>query len=243
MPYKPLISIITVCYNADRTIERTIESVLGQSYNNIEYIIIDGNSSDGTVEIIKNYEKRIAYWVSEKDEGIYYAINKGLTMAHGEYIGILNSDDWYELNAIETIVEYLSNNRNIEIIDGVMRTYKDDLPQLLIGNYFENMERGMPPHPTCFVKNAVYERLGMYDIRYKSAADYEFLLRCKINGIKFLCIPHVLANFSMGGISSSLVSVIETTKINREYGFISQPYMRLLLLLYYLRDIFRKLQS
>lgn len=236
----PLVTIITVSYNSVDSIERTIKSVITQSYKNIEYIIIDGASSDGTVDIIRKYGSHIAYWVSENDNGIYFAMNKGIRQSHGEYIGIINSDDWYEPDALQNVVNCFNENRDIDVVDGIVRVFNGNLPQFLKGNYFENLAFEMPPHPTCFIKREIYLKLGLYDETYKSAADYDFLLRCKLKGAKFLCLPHILANFQLGGMSSSLTSVTETVRIEKKYGFISIGKEILLLVAYHLRNLFRK---
>ena len=110
MNNSPLISIITVVYNGSKTLKQTIDSVLSQNYKNIEYIVIDGGSNDGTLDIIKKYESHINYWISEPDKGLYDAMNKGISAAKGVLIGMINSDDWYELNAVELIVKaYIEN--------------------------------------------------------------------------------------------------------------------------------------
>lgn len=106
----PLISIITVVYNGEKYLEQTIQSVINQTYKNIEYIVIDGGSTDGTLDIIKKYEEHISYWVSESDKGLYDAMNKGIGVAKGELIGMINSDDWYELEAVEIMAEAYKNN-------------------------------------------------------------------------------------------------------------------------------------
>lgn len=111
------VSIITVVYNGAGTIEQTIKSVLGQTYKNIEYIIIDGASTDGTQQIVEKYVDKIAYYVSEKDEGLYYAMNKGIGKATGEIIGIINSDDWYDINAVKNIVGLFSK-KDAEVVYG-----------------------------------------------------------------------------------------------------------------------------
>ena len=121
MSRAPLISVITVSYNAVTTIEQTILSVINQTYSNIEYIIIDGGSTDGTVDIIRKYADRIAYWVSEPDKGIYDAMNKGTKKANGEYIAFLNSDDWYELDAVSIIAQF-ADGKN-DLISGIIKIY------------------------------------------------------------------------------------------------------------------------
>ena len=121
------VSIITVCYNSDKTVRRTFESVLHQSYTEFEYIVVDGLSTDRTVEIIKEYEPLFQgrmCWISEKDNGIYDAMNKGIRMAQGELIGIINSDDYYELNAVECMVNAMTEEK-YQILYGAMRTWKD----------------------------------------------------------------------------------------------------------------------
>ena len=120
-----LISVITVSYNAVSTIEQTILSVINQTYSNIEYIIIDGGSTDGTIDIIRRYEDKIAYWVSEPDRGIYDAMNKGASKANGEYIAFLNSDDWYELDAVSIIAQFADGKT--DLISGIIKLYKNNI--------------------------------------------------------------------------------------------------------------------
>ena len=113
---KNYISIITVVLNAEKTIEKTIKSVISQSYKNFELIIIDGGSTDGTIDVIRKYNNKISYWISEKDKGIYYAMNKGIKKSSGNIIGILNSDDYYLKNALKTVNEYFNKHKNIEFL-------------------------------------------------------------------------------------------------------------------------------
>jgi glycosyltransferase involved in cell wall biosynthesis len=215
MSQQPLISIITVVYNGASTLEQTMLSVINQTYKNIEYIIIDGGSTDGTVDIIKKYEKHLAYWVSEPDKGIYDAMNKGIRKATGELIGIINSDDWYELDAVEKIVSYYSDSHTI--IYGLLRYYYSN------GEYYiSTVSSGMIdygymlPHPTCFVPIKLYKNIGMFDIKYKSCADLDFIFKMKLNGVKFILVEKIIANFRTGGYSTNSKSIIENIKYRRE---------------------------
>lgn len=218
-----LVSIITVSYNSSKTIERTIESVLNQGYKNIEYIIIDGKSKDSTLEIIKKFEEKfksegINYkFISEKDNGIYDAMNKGISFCKGELIGIINSDDWYELDAVENIVsEY--KNKKFDVIFGDMKVISPKklfIKKAKNSNYFTT--RGWT-HPTMFVKNEVYSKerylcKNIYD-------DLDFILRIKKKKYKVEVIHKVISNFTFGGISTNknLKRVFEDIKMrNRIY--------------------------
>jgi len=229
----PLISIITVVYNAVNSLECTIQSVLGQSYPNIEYLIIDGGSTDGSVEIIKKYSNKLTYWVSEKDHGIYDAMNKGLKLAKGELIGIINSDDWYELDAVEQIVKSYKKNCDTEVFHGLLRFVDHNGNfKSIAGHDISFINTGMIEHPTCFVKSALYQKLGYFDNRYRAAADYDFMNRAVSNKVKFSFINHIIANFSEGGITSSETSAQEELKIKYKYGHISRSkFLRWLLIL------------
>lgn len=197
------VSIITAVRNGSRTIEQTIQSVLNQTYKNIEYIIIDGGSTDGTQEIIKRYEKFLAYYVSEPDDGLYYAMNKGIRQAKGDIIGIINSDDWYERDAVEKIVEAFCKE-DAGVVHGNMNMVgRDDEKWLLkAGSAEELWYDGMAVfHPTAFVKRSLYEQYGMFDTEYKFSADYELMLRLYSNDVKFISLNNIIANFRMGGFS------------------------------------------
>jgi len=207
----PLISIITVTYNAADYLAQTIESVLAQTHPNIEYIIIDGGSIDGTVDIIRNYESQITNtlkhfkFVREKDNGIYDAMNKGIRMAQGELIGIVNASDYYEPNTVERVVDAYLQNNDVGIFHGNMNMLNED------GSFFklkkpninlEELYQGMSIyHPTFFVAKSVYEKYGLFDLQYKIAADFDFALRCNSAGVKFFYIDSVISNFRKGGVS------------------------------------------
>lgn len=196
------VSIITVSLNSANTIEQTILSVLNQSYQNIEYIIVDGMSMDGTVEIIQKYEDRWDCFIHEKDEGLYDAMNKGIAHASGDIVGIINSDDWYEENAVEKVVECFRET-DAEVAYGRMRVLKNEevigiSPQeemrLIWTNGF--------PHPAVFVKRSIYKEYGCYDTDYRIVADYDLGLRLYTAGVRFGYIDAILANFRRGGLSS-----------------------------------------
>jgi len=197
----PLITVITVVYNGEKYLEETIQSVLNQTYDNVEYIIIDGGSTDGTLDIIKKYEHAIDYWVSEKDKGIYDAMNKGIMLSKGQLIGIINSDDFYNIDTIEKVVQKIVNKK-IDIIYGNI---------ILVDRAKKFIEKrkakdwklffGMSlNHPAVFVSKELY-KMKMYNITYKMAADYEFLLFMKTKNKTFFYLNDILAYMRDGGVS------------------------------------------
>lgn len=198
------ISIITVVYNAAGTIERTIKSVIDQSYKNIEYIIIDGGSTDGTLDIIARYHSKLAYFVSEPDKGIYDAMNKGIKKASGDTIGLLNADDWYEPGALEVIArEY--KNTSAHIIAGKTFLISKEGEKILCEHRpLSKMWEGlMSFHQAIFISKEAYSMYGLYDTQYKIVADHDLILRMYHGGCKVVMIDDVLVNFSSTGISST----------------------------------------
>ncbi len=205
------ISIITVVYNGDKTIRDTIESVLCQTYNDVEYIIIDGNSSDSTLEIVRSYGSRIAQVLSEPDQGIYDAMNKGIKIATGDVIGLLNADDVYA-NA-EVLAEVARRFADIET-DGVygdlLYVDQNDLGKVRrtwkAGPYRTgDFLRGwMPPHPTLFLTKKCYEIYGHFRLDMNSAADYELMLRMiHKNEVKLSYVQKTFVLMRLGGVSNS----------------------------------------
>lgn len=203
-----LVSIITVCYNSENTIRKAIESVLAQTYPEIEYMIVDGQSRDGTLAIAKSYEeafreKGYQYRIiSEKDNGIYDAMNKGIRMASGELIGMINSDDWYEPIAVQTAAEAYQNEQydlfyadvNLISEDGraaVKHSRLDRFPSTRNWN-----------HPTTFIPKKVYEEVGLYRCQ-ATCDDWDLILRIRGAGKKVVTRNVVLANFRFGGVSNS----------------------------------------
>ncbi|MHB8174029.1 MAG: glycosyltransferase family 2 protein [Nitrospirota bacterium] len=208
-----MLSIITVSYNSASTIEDAIKSVLRQTYKNLEYIVVDGGSTDGSVDIIKKYGNKISKWVSGKDGGIYDAMNKGLDMADGDVIGFLNADDFYAGNSVLIRVATAIEKTNADSCYGDL-LYVDPVNTAVVKRYWKSGEYApglfyqgwMPPHPTFFVRRAVYERCGHFNLALGSAADYELMLRFLLKyGISTHYIPDVLVKMRSGGISNASV--------------------------------------
>ena len=210
MEYPPLVSIITVCYNSEKYIRDTIESVLNQTYPNIEYIVIDGESTDSTLEIVKEYEPKFEgrmRWISESDEGIYDAMNKGIKMAQGDIIGILNSDDWYEQDAVKAVVEQFDLDPQVDFVHGEMARYDNQGKLESIygkkSDWFSFIDQAPFNHPTCFSKKEVYQKVGLFDTRFDTAADYDFMLKVRQSErVKAKFLPKILTNFRKVGITS-----------------------------------------
>lgn len=229
----PLISVITVCYNSEKTIERTIQSVLTQSYTNYEYIIIDGNSTDATLDIINKYSELFGEQlriISENDEGLYDAMNKGINLSKGEIIGIVNSDDYYEKNTLEIVAKAFDIKNGIyQLLYGFTRIVRDDTWYRIAISNHEYMLEQIISHPACFVTKQLYDYLGGYDLNYKIAADQDFFYRVfyeNINkkNIYFQPIYSVLSNYTSNGISSRGLPQmdLETLKIRNKWGGIKR---------------------
>ena len=236
----PLVSIITVVFNGERYLEQTILSVINQKYRNFEYIIIDGLSSDKTRDIIRKYENKIDYWISESDAGIYDAMNKGIALSNGELIGIINSDDWYEEVAVAEVVEKYKCNLDINIFHGLHRLWDDRGVLGVIGHTDLFLNNGMISHPSCFIKRSIYEKYGNYSCEYKIVSDYELMLRFKSKEVSFMFIEKILANFRNNGISfrSKRQLIFETMQIQKKYALISVFQLHLYKVGYYFRSVF-----
>ena len=204
------ISIITVSYNSEETIVDTIESVLQQSHPNIEYIIIDGGSSDSTLDVIKKYEplfKGRMRWVSEKDNGQYDAINKGINMASGDIIGILNADDFFiDKYVIEDIVKIVKKAKADAVYADLVYVNKVDVNKLVrtfVTKKLRFRSGWTPPHPTVYVRRGIYDRLGIYNTEYKIAADYDMLYRLfEESDITSAYLNRVIIKMRLRGIST-----------------------------------------
>ena len=206
------ISIITITYNSEKTVEDTIRSVVDQDFPDIEYIIVDGRSTDRTVDIINRYAARIDKFVSEKDKGLYDALNKGIALATGEVVGMLHSDDVYaDNNVISRVAQAFAKDPSTDAVyadlvfvdrndtSKVLRTWK-------AGEYEKDafVKGGMPPHPTFFLKRSAYERHGGFNLDLKLSADYELMLRMiHKHGLTIKYLPETIVMMRMGGISNT----------------------------------------
>ncbi len=244
---KPLVSIVTVVFNGEEFLEETIQSVINQSYNNIEYIIIDGGSTDNTVEIIKKYENRISHWISEKDSGIYDAMNKGILQSSGDVIGIINSGDSYNLNTIQLVVDsyktYGSDFFYFGNVNLINNNKKSKEVRSVNTNSFFFMRSGMSiPHPAVFVPSKVYKKCGLFRLNYSIVSDYDFLYRLtKVCNIKYIYLNKILANFKDGGISSNVKKVVFEShymRINNGMPYIESGIYLLKALLFYYISVF-----
>ncbi len=216
------VSVITVSYNSIRTISDTIKSVLSQTYPNIEYIIIDGTSTDGTIELIKSFGEKISIFKSEPDNGIYDAINKGIRFSSGDIVGILNSDDfYYDNHVIEKVAEAFRENK-IDAVFGDAQ-FVDPIKTSKIIRYYssKNFHTGkfrfgyMPAHPTFYVKRELFEKYGYYKANYKIAADFELLVRfLYINHVKYKYLEIPFLSMRRGGVSNK--SIYSNYIINKE---------------------------
>jgi glycosyltransferase involved in cell wall biosynthesis len=203
---QPLVSVVTVVRNGEAHLEEAIRSVLDQEYGNIEYIVVDGASTDGTLEIVRRYDDRIDYWVSEPDEGIYDAMNKGIALANGDLIGLLNADDVYLEGSVSRIVEAALAHPGAGVFHGNMNLLRQNgieelrRPRLVKGEYRPYL---MPVnHPTVFVRSRCYAECGSFDTSYRTAADFDLMLRflydCRVG---FHHLDLTLARMREGGES------------------------------------------
>lgn len=221
---RPPVSVITVVFNDAKHLRRAIESVLGQSYRPIEYIVVDGGSTDGTVEILRELDARLDYWVSEPDRGIYDAMNKGISCATGEIIGILNSDDWFEPEAVRRSVDALQASGagysygSAWMVDaaGARVGVARPVPS---GQFAGRVTAETPlPHPTMFVRRAVYDRCGRFDGSLKLAGDFELIARFHRLGVKGVEVPATLVNFQLGGASNDPLILREMREVALRSG-------------------------
>ena len=221
----PKISIITPCLNSEATLERAIQHLIAQNYPNLEYIIIDGNSKDGTIEIIKKYQQHIHIWVSEPDSGTSEAINKGIARANGDIVGFLLSDDVYEANALNTIAKAFQQQPQVNIFYGDINYIGPFRPPFIAHakptiakgpfssiSILVGYQSGIIYLPACFFKKSCFDQYGSFDLSYQITNDYELFLRFASKGLKYWYVNAVLATMHWGGMSSKI-----TTKMGVEF--------------------------
>ena len=237
------VSIITVSFNSAKTIADTIESVLSQDFPEIEYIIVDGNSSDDTVQIIRQYENRISKWITEKDQGMYDAMNKGIAMATGDVIGILNSDDVYMNNHVISDLMALLEKQKAQVVfaDLILVDQNNDNKVL---RYYDSSHfhpdkfrwGWMPAHPTVFVRRELYQAVGTFSTTYQIAADYEMLIRIlAIQKAPYAYFPKPVVRMRSGGASTADISrnwilnkeIVRACKENGIYSNIAMLLLKL----------------
>ena len=223
---EPRVSIATVVRNAARTLERTIESVLAQTFRSLEYVIIDGASSDGTTDLIRRHQDRIAYWVSEPDRGISDAFNKGVAATRGAYVGLLNGDDWMPPGQVQIAVAALERSGAAFAFGDVLYHDLDGRPTHLVRgdpDYAARIAYRMPDvhHPTMLVRRSVYDAVGLFDPAYAIAMDYDWLQRAHRAGFRGVYVPGLVAHMSLAGASDRrhLAALGEVRTIAVTYGY------------------------
>ncbi len=216
------ISIITVCFNSEKTILDTINSVNRQSYKNLEHIFIDGGSTDGTLSLINTYSRREPELVSERDRGIYDAMNKGLNKASGEIIAFLNSDDIYANENVIKKIAYEMHNNNLDCLAGDVYLVKSsDISKIIRRSSSKRFSVNriaygwMPSQPALFFKKSVYDEIGFFSSNYRIAGDFEFVARAFLaKDIKYKYIPDILVHMRLGGVSTG--GLFNTLLLNKE---------------------------
>jgi glycosyltransferase involved in cell wall biosynthesis len=219
-PEGPLVSVITAVFNGGGTIRGCIESVLSQDYPHIEHIVIDGGSTDGTIDVLREYENRIALWRSEPDHGVYDAWNKGLQMAHGEWIAFLGADDTFLPGAVRAYMELARQNFDAELLSSVVRREYTGGYTRLVGERWQwprFLKFMCTAHPGSMHKTSLFKKYGFYDTSYKIVADYELLLRAK-SELKAAFMSTTTVAMKAGGVSDSFRALLEASRATVETG-------------------------
>ena len=206
------ISIVTAVRNNHRTIEGVLASVAGQRGAEVEHIVMDGGSTDGTLEILERHRGQIASLASGLDSGLYDALNKGIARSSGEVIGLLNGDDMYAHDQVLARVTAAFADPQVDAVYGDLTYVRYDAPEQVVRHWRSGVFKPsrlrwgwMPPHPTLFVRSALHERVGGYDLRYRIAADYDYMLRLLRGGARCRYLPEVLVRMRTGGVSNGSV--------------------------------------
>ena len=229
------ISVVTICLNSETTIENTIKSVINQSHEDVEYVIIDGGSTDNTINLIEKYKEKISIIKSEPDEGIYGAINKGISLASGKIISILHSNDiFYDTETLKNVSKFFEKNTDLKILLGDV-VFKKSFNEKKITRYYPSnffkpwmLRFGFsPPHPTSFITRQTYDNVGLYDVSFKIAGDFEFFIRCFLKKkISYEITNQCYVIMSIGGLSGknlmsyyrSTLEILKSLKKNKIYS-------------------------
>ncbi|WP_282124757.1 glycosyltransferase family 2 protein [Algibacter mikhailovii] len=213
-------SIITATYNSIKTLPHVLQSIMSQKFDHIEWIVIDGGSTDGTIDFIKQHQDNISRWTSEDDAGIYDALNKGIRYATGDIIGFLHSDDIFASSNVLNAMATVFNDTKVDGVYGDLQYVNQGNTKII--RHWEScdfqpklLKRGwMPPHPTLFLRKAIYQKYGHFDLSYSIAADYDFMLRIlKDESLTFDYLPEVITKMRFGGASNkSIKNIIQKTK-------------------------------
>jgi glycosyltransferase involved in cell wall biosynthesis len=232
---RPVFSIITVTFNAEKHLAQALDSILTQNYPNVELIVVDGGSTDQTLSIIRERETKISYWISEPDKGIYDAMNKGIALATGDFIGFKNADDWYEAGAFLKLEEAIQRVDS-EVYYGNSLSVIQENPLKVAPFYTSHQSLGSTPgidHRCSFVKTGWHKRIP-FDLKYKLAADLDVFFRLKKEGARFHHISNFLAYKRFGGASDGTQILKETLEINTRYqGFAKAIWINFLVHLRY----------
>lgn len=217
---KPLISVVTVVYNGEKYLEQTIKSVLNQDYDNVEYIVIDGGSTDKTLDIIKKYDHAIDYWVSEPDSGIYNAMNKGISLCTGDYVAFLNADDWYVDGIVHSVFLALKDG-DVDYVFGNVNILRGVNESRIFYPRLSEYKFKMPlPHPSLFIRKKFLTLLG-FNESYKAIADYDFILKIIRMDLSSRYMDRVFVNFRAGGVSSMPHEVEQFRLAYEHFGLIT----------------------
>ena len=223
---KGLVTVITVAFNSAETISRTIDSITAQTYPRVEYIVVDGGSVDGTVEVLRSREPDIDLWLSERDRGISDAFNKGIALATGEFISLVNSDDWMDPDHLARAVACLQETGADFAFGNLMVHGAGDAPQYVIDgdpHYARRIRHSMPAlsHPSVVCRREVYERHGLFDREFRIAMDYEWLLRGYKSGVRGHYVPEITSHMGGGGVSdlSGHIGLREVRDVSIRHGY------------------------
>ena len=232
MQNRPFFSIVTISYNSEETIKRTIQSVADQNFKDYEYLIIDGKSTDNTLNIAREFQDQIdnMHILSEKDTGIYNAMNKGIKKSVGKIVIILNSDDWLEKDCLEKLYQLYEDDNTI--ITGALNFWTDNTHYVkyhsTIKRFNKLQKQHLSPirHPATFVPLNVYKRIGVFDENFKIIGDTDFIYRCIENGVKFKIVNEVFTNMADGGISNDISSLFKRVK-ERKYFLSKRKFSKI----------------